>query len=220
MDGPARWTLVHHVSAGGGDGEGDDRPRSGEPLAIGHGFGEVLTAARIGAPWALRCLYEDLEPVVSGYLRLRGADEPEDVASEAFLHVFRRLSGFEGDEAAFRSWVFTIVHRRLIDERRRNGRRPDTAPLEHLPPQVDGDVEEEALDRFEHAWIEDVLSDLSPEQRDVILLRIIADMSVDEVARIVGKRAGAVRALQHRALLRLRRHLSDRSIMQRSSERG
>jgi DNA-directed RNA polymerase specialized sigma24 family protein len=89
-------------------------------------FNSVLTAARAGADWAWERIYADLAPVVTGYLRGHGAAEPEDLAGETFLHVVRDLPRFEGDERAFRSWVFTIAHRRLIDDRRRRGRRPVT----------------------------------------------------------------------------------------------
>ncbi len=65
-----------------------------------------------------------------GYLRVQGAREPEDLTSEVFLGAFRGLSGFSGDEDQFRSWVFTIAHRRLTDERRRVSHRPQLADPE------------------------------------------------------------------------------------------
>lgn len=170
----------------------------------------MLTAAQLGAPWALRRIYDDVAPVVTGYLRLRGAAEPDDVASETFLHVFDRLPTFTGDERAFRSWVFTIAHRRLIDERRRRDRRLPADPLEGSVQPVGGNVEEEVMQDLGASWVGELLGTLSPEQRDVLVLRIVADLSVDEVATIVGKRPGAVRALQHRALARLRSELEAR----------
>ena len=72
----------------------------------------------------LRGLYRDLSPAVTGYLRLHGAVEPDDLASETFIGVFTGLSGFSGDEDALRAWVFTIAHRRLVDDWRRRSRRP------------------------------------------------------------------------------------------------
>ncbi|MEX2487162.1 MAG: RNA polymerase sigma factor [Nitriliruptoraceae bacterium] len=164
----------------------------------------MLAAAQADAPWALQRLYEDLAPAVTGYLRLRGAQEPDDLASEAFLSVFRNVTTFTGNEPAFRSWVFTIAHRRLVDERRRQRRRPDIDVFAELPSLAGGDVETEAFGLLGSAWVRDVLEELTPEQRDVVLLRVLGDLSVDEVASIVGKRPGAVRALQHRGLDRLR----------------
>lgn len=174
-------------------------------------FDEVLAAARAGRSWALRHLYDELAPAVTGYLRLRGAAEPEDLASETFLGVLRNLERFDGDAAALRSWVFTIAHRRLTDERRRRGRRPAPTPLSDPSDGPTGDVEEEALALLGGSWVREVLDTLSDAQRDVILLRVLADLPVEHVATIVGRRPGAVRALQHRGLERLRRELTARA---------
>ncbi len=147
--------------------------------------------------------------MVTGYLRMKGADEPDDLASETFLAVFRGLDRFEGDEASFRSWVFTIAHRRLVDAHRQRQRRPRTGPLDEVGRDaVGGDVEQEAFAETLDPRTVAALDRLSEEQRTVVLLRILGDLSVGEVATIVGKRPGAVRTLQHRALARLRRELA------------
>ena len=93
--------------------------RSDDAAWAWSGFDRVLAAARTDAGWAYERLYRDLSPSVCGYFRVQGAREPEDLTSEVFLGAFRGLGGFSGDEAQFRSWVFTIAHRRLTDERRR-----------------------------------------------------------------------------------------------------
>jgi RNA polymerase sigma factor (sigma-70 family) len=179
---------------------------------IGPGFTDTLAAAQAGAAWALRALYDDLAPAVTGYLRLRGAAEADDVTSDTFLDVFRGLESFDGDEAAFRSWVFTIAHRRLIDERRRRGRRPPTVPLDESAEPVGGNVEEEALDGLVASWARDALDVLTDEQRTVILLRVVADLSAEQVAQVLGKRPDAIRAVQHRGLRRLRRVLESQRV--------
>src|SRR3954452_23105418 len=115
---------------------GAEQPTEGGPMRTGLPFDDVLAAAQAGAAWAFETLYPDLSPAVTGYLRLHGAPEPDDLASETFLGVFRGLSGFAGDEDALRSWVFTIAHRRLVDDWRRRSRRPrltDDADLALLP---------------------------------------------------------------------------------------
>lgn len=176
-------------------------------MAIGGQFGDVLVAAQTGAPWALQLLYEDLSPVVAGYLRLQGLGDVEDHASEVFLGVFRNLAAFRGDEAAFRSWVFTIAYRRIVDERRRRGRRPDPQPLVADDDLPGGDVEAEALASLGGTWVREALAELTDEQRQVVVLRILAGLSAEEVGAVIGKRPGAVRVLQHRAVERLRRAL-------------
>src|SRR3990170_6290762 len=92
-------------------------------------FPEVLAEAQRGERWALERIYRALGPVVTGYLRTQGAVEPEDLTSEVFVGVLRKVAGFRGDEPAFRSWVFMIAHRRLLDERRRLRRRPTPEAL-------------------------------------------------------------------------------------------
>lgn len=186
-----------------------------QQLSIGPSFDGVLAAAQADAPWALRQIYEDLAPAVTGYLRLRGSREPDDLASEVFLHVFRNIRTFSGGESAFRSWVFTITHRRLVDERRRTSRQPAIDQGGGFPLLAGGNVEDEALGLMSQSWVQDVLDELTPEQRDVLLLRIVGDLPVHDVAVIVGKRPGAVRALQHRGLERLRSLLANHRILDR-----
>ncbi|MGH3442554.1 MAG: RNA polymerase sigma factor [Nitriliruptorales bacterium] len=193
----------------------------GSRLTIGTGFDDVLAAAQANAPWAFQRLYEELAPVVTGYLRLRGAAEPDDLCSEVFLGVFRNLGSFSGGEEGFRSWVFTIAHRRLLDERRSAGRRPETEALtDPLAGLEGGDVESEALDELGHGWVAEVLDVLTSDQREVLLLRVVADLPVEEVAEIVGKRPGSVRAAQHRAIETLRRELARGRISDPRGRRG
>lgn len=136
---------------------------------------------------------------------MQRAREPEDLTSEVFLGVFRGLAKFEGTEQKFRSWVFTIAHRRLQDERRSAARRPHLAAME--VERAGGDVEQEALDSLGEQWVVRVSAELSAEQRTVVLLRTVADLTAEQVAQITGKSVGAVRALQRRALASLRRQL-------------
>jgi RNA polymerase sigma-70 factor (ECF subfamily) len=152
---------------------------------------------------------------VTGYLRLRGAAEPDDVASETFLAVFRNLASFEGDEGQFRSWVFTIAHRRLLDEHRRTARRPVTTELEDAGegPAVDG-PEDSVLGALEYQRLSELLEELSPAQRDVVLLRVVAGLSLEETAIVIGRRVGAVKQLQRRGLLRLQEELSSQRVTQ------
>ena len=115
-------------------------------MRTGLPFDDVLAAAQTGAAWAFEVLYRDLAPVVTGYLRLHGAAEPDDLASETFIGVFTGLAGFSGDEDALRSWVFTIAHRRLVDDWRRRSRRPQvTDDAEDLGGLMGGDVEDDVM---------------------------------------------------------------------------
>lgn len=169
---------------------------------------QLVAAAQANAAWAFERLYRHFAPVVHGYLRTQGADDPEDLTSEVFYGVFRRMGSFTGDGAAFRSWLFTIAHRRLIDDRRRRSRGVLTSPLERgVEARSGGDVEEDALVSLGNAQAVRFLETLSPEQRDVLALRVIADLSVEQTARVLGKQPGAVKALQRRGLAALRKKI-------------
>ncbi len=178
-------------------------------MSIGLEFPRVLDAARAGAEWAWRTLYRDLAPSVLGYVRARRATSPEDVCGDVFCQVVRDIHSFEGDEAGFRSWVFVIAHHRLIDEARRRRRRPE------IPVEADEliamgghvDTETEALGRVEASRVTRLIGELTEAQRDVILLRLVAGLSIQEVAEVTGKGERAVKSLQHRGLESLRSKL-------------
>jgi RNA polymerase sigma factor (sigma-70 family) len=171
-------------------------------------FTSLLEAAREGSEAAWQELYDGLAPVVLGYLRANAAPDPEDVLSEVFLQVARDVARFEGDERGFRSWVFTIAHHRLIDARRHSSRRPiELSPDPPEPGDFADDAADEALAKIGKNEVMRVLAALSPEQRSVLLLRVIGDMSIEDVARAVGKRTGAVKALQRRGLAAVKREL-------------
>ncbi len=183
-------------------------------MPIGETFAATLRAAKDGADWAWEALYLDLAGTVTGYLASRGAADPDDLASETFLQIARNVHGFEGDEQSFRSWVFVIAHRRLLDARRAQGRRPRAHPADELEHHAGGDVETEALENLVTGELEAAMAKLTDDQRDVLALRVIANLTLEETASVVGKRVGAVKATQRRALLALREHLDLEGVSQ------
>jgi len=175
-------------------------------LALGdEAFASVLDAAKSGAEWAWSSLYREYWGPLVGYLRSRGAAEPEDTASEVLLKIARNVHTFGGNESSFRSWVFVIAHRSLIDDHRRSSRRPETTEWRTDIGDAGGDVEEEAMDHLATAELLEALQSLTETQRDVLALRLVAGLTVDQVAEVVGKRPGAVKALQRRALASLQK---------------
>lgn len=178
---------------------------------LGKSFGEVLTAARGGSERAWVRIYDDLASTVIGYLAAQRAPNPEDVAGEVFLQIFRDLHRFEGGESKFRSWVFTIVHHRVIDARRRANARPCTpvelSGLEDAMPGVS--IEDEALLAITTEELEAFLAPLTEEQRSVLLLRVVGGLTLPEVAEALGKQHESVRGLQKRALARMRAAVKD-----------
>jgi RNA polymerase sigma factor (sigma-70 family) len=170
----------------------------------------VLAAACAGGEWAWRELYEAVAPQLTRYLRARGVPEPDDVVGETFLKVVRYIDGFDGDEAAFRTWVFTIGRNLVVDDLRKRSRRPvDVVTDERLvqaTPQ--GNAEDDAMRELATAHVRDVLAHLSVDQRDVLLLRMLGGLTIQEIASVVGKKEGAVKMLQARGIAAIRKQIS------------
>ncbi|MDP8956203.1 MAG: RNA polymerase sigma factor [Actinomycetota bacterium] len=186
-------------------------------MAIDKAFDEILEVARSGGEWAMETLYRDLAPAVLGYLRAQGAVDPEDATSEVFVGMVRNLHGFDGDEEAFRSWVFSIAHRRLLDQYRWRARRQEDAtdPAAFAGPlgaRLTGDVEDDALERIGSRRAVEALLVLPPDQRAVLLLRIVADLPVARVAQVLGKSKAAVKSLQARGLRALARKIQPEGV--------
>lgn len=169
----------------------------------------VLERARAGSDVAFEVVFHELAPVVAGYLRLNGAAEVDELTNEVFAQVHRGLHRFSGDWLAFRSWVFTIAHHRMVDAVRRARRRPVVVRSDVAEEAATGDVEAEALAALSDERLHRMLGWLSPDQRQVLLLRIVADLPLEDVATALGKSVGAVKSLQHRALATLRRALDE-----------
>ncbi len=172
---------------------------------LGDEFTSRLAAARRGDEVGFSALWRDLQPPLLRYLGVAAGAAAEDLASETWARVAKDLARFDGDEAGFRAWVFTIARHRLLDWRRREA-RARTAPrpneqLSHL-----GAADDPAADALERVSTDGALAliaQLPAEQAEVVMLRAVAGLDVARVAKIVGKRPGAVRVLAHRGLRRL-----------------
>lgn len=170
-------------------------PRGGREIDLTEGISAL----------ELNNLYARYWNLVVAYLRGQGAADPEDIASEAFVGVVRGLKSFRGDEAAFRSWVLVIAHRRLLDDRRRRGRRPaHIVQPEQLYGIVEtgeiGRVEETALDHVTTADVVAALDQLTDDQRTVLLLHTVGGLTLPQIAQVLHKRLAAVKSLHRRGL--------------------
>ncbi|PKQ29825.1 MAG: hypothetical protein CVT60_03265 [Actinobacteria bacterium HGW-Actinobacteria-10] len=176
----------------------------------GSPFESVLIAASQGAEWAWTRLVEDLDGMLRTYVRRNGAIDVDDVVGETWLHVARRFVHFSGDERDFRSWVFMVAHHRIIDERRRMGRKPIVCAEAAMAEESSAcapSAEDEAVERLGEEELRSHLQTLSRDQREVVILRFVAGFGVVEIARIMGKTPGSIQALQRRALKRLEKKL-------------
>ncbi|MBA3606198.1 MAG: RNA polymerase sigma factor [Actinomycetota bacterium] len=157
---------------------------------------------RAGDDDVASAVYRDLAPAVLGYLRSQRVADPEDVLGEVFLHVARNLPRFRGDADALRRWVFTIAHHRIVDSWRRRRTRP-VVVSDDVPERADDSGSVEIFDPA----LQQALDGLSTQQRAVVLLRFVADLSLHDVARVTRRRVGAVKSLQHRGLCALQQAL-------------
>lgn len=163
-------------------------------------------------------MFRAYQPRLLRYLRAQEPAMADDLAAEVWLAVARSLERFEGDEAGFRSWIFTIARRRLVGHRRLQSRRR----TEPLPPgDLDGPVEVGwggdpawlVVERWgaQHV-IDSLVGDLAPDQAEALLLRVVGGFEVAEVAHIMDRSPGNVRVLCHRALKRLATRMSEEAL--------
>jgi len=187
----------------------DPSPPEQDPALREH-FSRILAAAQAGGEWAWRELYGTTAPLLTRYLRARGVPEVDDVVGETFIRVVRNIDRFEGDEAGFRTWIFTIARNLVVDDVRRRARHPSapatTEALALVGPT--GDTEDDAMRSLDDTHVAAVLGGLSADQRDVLLLRILGGLTIAEIGQVLGKREGAVKMLQARGIAGIRKEIS------------
>jgi RNA polymerase sigma-70 factor, ECF subfamily len=182
--------------------------------APGHGLTAAdLAAARRREPAAVTRVYTAYAPALFRFFMANVGDrhQAEDLTGTAFVSAIEGLPRFYGPVEALGGWLFRIARHDLYDHRRRQA-RSRIEPLEDYLPEAAAaagaaDPEELAIDRLEGSRVMAALRELSSDQREVLLLRMAAGLTAPEVAAILGKTTGAVKALQHRGLASLARVL-------------
>jgi RNA polymerase sigma-70 factor, ECF subfamily len=177
---------------------------------IGEEFPDALAAAQDGSEVAFAVLWRDGNPALLRYLRVIAPDAAEDVAAETWVQVVRGLAAFRGDEAAWRAWLFTTARRRALDEARRRARRPavalDELRLAEAPSAPD--AAQQAMENLGTQAAIALVSGLPTVQAEVIMLRVVAGLDTETVARLLDCSPGAVRVAAHRGLRRLAQTIS------------
>ena len=195
-------------------------PKAAPPPAGGGaraeaGDGELVRAAQAGDGAAFGQLYERHFDRIYGYLayHLRDPDAAEDATAQVFLRALEVLPRYRWTGVPFRAWLYRIAHNLVIDLHRRRTRHP-VAPLAdgQAAGLVDGgllgDPDRWATEKVAREALQTAVDDLTAPQRQVILLKFAAGLSNAEVAVIVGRTEGAVKALQHAGLQGLQRRLA------------
>ena len=170
----------------------------------GRVFADALVAARHGDAAGLSVLYREFHPPLLRYLRARERQLADDLASETWVAVAQRITAFDGDRSAFSAWLFTIARHRLADSRRTSNRRRTDTVADISDNASDSPAEQTALDNLSaQAAVELIVRVLNSDQAEVIVLRVLGDLSVAQVARVMGRDVVWVGVTEHRALERL-----------------
>jgi RNA polymerase sigma-70 factor (ECF subfamily) len=163
---------------------------------------DVLDAARRGDPAGIEAVYRRFAPAVLAWFRARLGDPQlaEDLTGDAFVAVIAALPRYRGGPEAFAGWLFTLVRRDFVDHLRRGARRPETPVAYAVEPGFVPDVADEVVANSESERVRAALAQLSPDQQEVLALRVVGGLTTPEVAAQTGRTVGAVKALQHRGL--------------------
>jgi RNA polymerase sigma-70 factor (ECF subfamily) len=174
-------------------------------------FNEVLAGVLAGDTLAFTRLWRGHQPMLLRYLRVLAGDQADDLAAEAWIDVVRHLGSFRGDENGFRGWLVTIARHKMIDQRRRAARRPERLVADYtgIEPVTTQDGEGLLIERLSTDAALRLIATLPADGAEMVSLRVIVGLDVTEVARIVGRRPGAVRVAVHRGLQRLAGQLLD-----------
>jgi RNA polymerase sigma-70 factor, ECF subfamily len=157
-------------------------------------------------------VYRELSPRVLGYLRSHGVDDPEAATDDVFLALHRRFDSVEGGDDGVRTLTFSIAHARLVDYHRAQARRPRQVPFEaDEDPRHSASAEDVAIDLVGGGATR-LLARLGGDQQQVISLRVIAGLSLEETAQVMDRSVGSIKQLQRRGLESLRSLLARETI--------
>ncbi len=168
---------------------------------------ELLRRLRSGDNAAWETLYDQLAPELRAYLVRLGARDPDDLLGETMMQIVRDINKFSGIATEIRAWSFRIAHNRVIDASRRRKSRPTEVPIDETLDTVPAQAP--LTDIPDTELLSGLLDSLTPDQRSVVWLRYVAELTLDETAAVVGKTPEAVAALTYRALASLRRSLHE-----------
>lgn len=204
-DGTARRPHIPWVAGRHAVTVNVDSASAGDQLGSADAHRLVKDAAA-GDHAAWERIYRAIYPRLRGYAAQHvGSDTADDIVSETMMRAVASIDRFRWTAAGIDPWLFGIARRVVADHHRRTGRlRRRSRAVASPAPALPADAAELA---DEHAAVRDAFSRLSADDREVLELRVIAGLTPDQVAVVLGKRPGAVRVAQSRALSRLRQRL-------------
>jgi RNA polymerase sigma factor (sigma-70 family) len=168
-------------------------------------LGDAVARARHGDDSAFGIVYQEIHPMLLGYLRGLVGDDADDVASETWHDIVRDLRAFRGDGLSFRAWAAAIARHRAVDHLRKIAVRPRTSELDArtTEPATLLDAEAVVLENLSTEHALSLIAELPQDQAEAVLLRVVLGLNGPMAAKVLGKQAGAVRTASHRGLKRL-----------------
>ncbi|MFC1910520.1 sigma-70 family RNA polymerase sigma factor [Chloroflexota bacterium] len=153
-------------------------------------------------------IYEAYFDKIYRYIVLKTGDmtEAEDMTQQVFLKALQSISSYKWTGKPFSAWLYRIAHNLIVDHYRKKS-KGDTIPIEDAPELIDpgNDPQEMAENALDAEQLARAIKHLTESQRECVSLRFSGGLSITEVAKALGKTEGAIKALQHSAVLALRR---------------
>jgi RNA polymerase sigma-70 factor, ECF subfamily len=168
----------------------------------------LVRKAQEGNQQAFSELYENYFDKIFRYIALKIGDrtEAEDMTQQVFLKTLKSLPSFKWQDVPFSAWLYRIAHNEIVDHLRRSSRRQITELTEDITPDDPSQNPQHTVEvRYDFEQLISAAHHLTTAQREVIALRFSSDLPIAEVARIMGRSEGAVKALQHSAVASLRK---------------
>ncbi|MCD6568385.1 MAG: sigma-70 family RNA polymerase sigma factor [Dehalococcoidia bacterium] len=170
----------------------------------------IVSRAVKGDGEAFALLYEEYLDKIYRYiyLRLGNKEGAEDLTQEVFARALEAIGHYKWRNLPFASWLFRIAHNQVIDHFRKESKIEKIDWDDNIAPSHDPGPESITQHKLEAKELAETVKKLSPAQREVISLRFGAELSVAEAAEVLGKNPGTIKALQHNAIISLRKMMA------------
>ena len=174
---------------------------------------ELVDRAQRGDRDALEELYLIHFDRIYGYLHVSVGNrhDAEDLTTQTFLKMLESIGKFRWQSAPFSAWLFRIAHNLAMDHFRASKRWQPEEEVPEPPPDESTSAESRALEEIGRKSMLELIEDLSLEQQQVLMLKFLFNFSNGEAGTVLGKTEGAVKSLQHRALVSLQKQLEKRA---------
>jgi RNA polymerase sigma-70 factor (ECF subfamily) len=172
----------------------------------------LIRAAQKGDESALSEIYNAYVDNIYRYFlyRVDGTETAQDLTAEVFLRVVEGINDYQDREVPVLAWIYRIAHARLVDHYRQQ--RQNHEDLDDVELSTEDDLDGVLMKTYHQEQVRQALQSLTSDQQQVIILRFIEGYSLQKTAETLGKKIGAVKVMQHRALEALSRGLSKQGV--------